>query len=63
MSQEFFPTAKEFDPKDVLKWIQFAMAILPLFGVGLATLAPVLSAMSNIGRGGIDVANNFMKAP
>lgn len=63
MSQEFFPAATEFDPKDVLKWIQFALAILPLFGVGSAALAPAISAMSNMGRGGIDVANTFMKTP
>jgi hypothetical protein len=63
MSQEFFPTATEFNPQDVLKWIQFALAILPLFGVGFAALAPAISAMSNMGRGGIDIASTFMKTP
>lgn len=63
MSQEFFPTITVFDPKEVMKWIQFAMAILPLFGIAFPPLAPAIVAFESLGRGGIDVVNTFMPIP
>jgi hypothetical protein len=63
MSQTFFPTYDQVNPQDVMKWVQFAVAILPLFGVALPALAPAVAAFESLAHGGIDVANTFMPIP
>ena len=63
MSQEFFPTYNRVNPQDVIKWIQFAVALLPLFGVAFPELLPAITAFESFAQGGIAVASTFMPIP
>ena len=63
MSQEFFPKYNLMNPSEVMKWIQFAVAILPLFGMAVPALEPAIIAMESFAQGGLGVANTFMPVP
>ncbi|KAB5513128.1 hypothetical protein GE09DRAFT_1295358 [Coniochaeta sp. 2T2.1] len=63
MSQEFFPKYNLMNPSEVMKWIQFTVAILPLFGIAVPALAPAVIAMESFAQGGLGVANTFMPVP
>ena len=63
MSQEFFPKYNLVNPQDAMKWIQFAIAVLPLFGTAFRALEPAIVAMESFAQGGLGVANTFMPVP
>jgi hypothetical protein len=63
MSREFFPEYNPVSPQDIMKWIQFAVAILPMFGLAFPPLLPELLTFQSFAQAGLGVASSFLPIP